>query len=1047
MPINIYDKLRSAFSGPIIDANVVEVDGENINNVDTITNAQLTAESLQNQIINIRQSQEINSGNFQTFENSFVIDDTNASANNGVVNIYVSPTDKITTVTLPSTADIATAGLTYPVSFEFIHTGGTGSFTRTNILRIQSADAVSGNLIDAPNEDSNRTFFNLVQNDIGLFVKDNAGADYRLILGTFDAMSQVSRGGVFTFRDDISITNIVDIATELAGVTINQGDAFIITNGGPYFNQDIVDGSVIVAKINNPSLLSTSTDWLILQSERGSALSSNQMAFFRNIIRDGTRFDFTRNINIDPINVIEFFSQATGSNLGSQYLYRAAAGESASSARSAVVANQNIQFSDLIGGRLRLQVQFTTIITSGFLPQLVDLRLTYGAIEFVFPLTGVSNSQTATVEIDIPNINYSSILNTNCTVTLNFNFTGRSFSGVFRVQEVVNRLKGNLNDAVTAIAEDQAQMAENRLDERLRLLATNIDNEESEFEAIRNRISPLRTDNILSPDINALFLNSTGSDPFPTSLASFNEVNSDNPRFTGGNVALFVAVISDGVNSHALRNITTSSSIVLVDSDPNVTLGESLSNGLNTYFVYRITGLTSGHVYEIDEIRQVQIVAWPADISALQQEIVRIDSELSHAALNLDDELVHYLENDIAITEETTPTINSTAYNNGLGDTGTQTVFYETNPNTPSGGFLNSKPIIDTNGTDRYRRKLVYFPPNDSYSNQAYLVAFDGTTGRDLIRYLEGDFYVRQFIPAVAGGTQLVNIYPTPENQVFNPNNPWFTISTITFQNGVPIPLTNELFFTRNIPPSSTFLFIDYRGHANGNVFGTSSTILNGAGGNTSVSLSFTLNDGNESATVEVLYRATQRDIRVSVTERISTGLPTINDIQIRLRWSETRTIPATPASTRDILIESLHSGYNIFAIKPSATNTLVIVGDQVEIDTRYPYTTLFGGGETGYLRARDETTPDPVYLDYEDFDVIPSVIIDLENHATLPQYGLFTTNYTHETSIDFDTQMTVRDDNDNEVNVGTELVLKSPNGTYYRLSVDNDGNLITTVV
>lgn len=66
---------------------------------------------------------------------------------------------------------------------------------------------------------------------------------------------------------------------------------------------------------------------------------------------------------------------------------------------------------------------------------------------------------------------------------------------------------------------------------------------------------------------------------------------------------------------------------------------------------------------------------------------------------------------DAATVDVSTLTVNVTDYNRQLAGPSntTQTVFYETNPNTPSGGVKASKPINETTG-DRARRKLLYIP-------------------------------------------------------------------------------------------------------------------------------------------------------------------------------------------------------------------------------------------------------------------------------------------------------------------------------------------------
>ena len=288
----------------------------------------------------------------------------------------------------------------------------------------------------------------------------------------------------------------------------------------------------------------------------------------------------------------------------------------------------------------------------------------------------------------------------------------------------------------------------------------------------------------------------------------------------------------------ALHNITTGGIVVLDDAEPNVDLGESVTFNGMPYFVYRVTGLTSGHVYEVDRQTSEEVVAWANDIANLQDDVERIDAELEHAALNLPDSVVHVLEG-LTVTEESTPTINATAYNMGLAgpSNATQTVFYEPSPVAGGGGLKQSKPLSDLAG-DQVQRKLLYIPDGVTFNNQAsYVTAFDGTTGRDLISYSNGVFSANVFVPAIPAGTATHTVYPAPSNRVSG-DGIWHTIEALTFVNGIPVPEADELFFTRNVPNSSVTLDIAYRGHANGNLFGAGTTTLAGVGGSSDVSTS-----------------------------------------------------------------------------------------------------------------------------------------------------------------------------------------------------------------
>ncbi len=535
------------------------------------------------------------------------------------------------------------------------------------------------------------------------------------------------------------------------------------------------------------------------------------------------------------------------------------------------------------------------------------------------------------------------------------------------------------------------------------------------YASIEDRLMRYTNITHTSPAGDARFFSDDGTGAYPSDLSQFTQVSEANPRFQATDIVLFVAVPEPG--NFVLMNTTLDDVVALDQSEPTVDVVESLSVSGTTYFIYRITGITSGNRFEVSRTTLERVIEERNDIANLEDDVSRIDARLSHAVFDLPAPVVDVLDNEVTVTEESTPTIVATPYNTGLGDTAAQTVFYEPNPVAPSGGLKNSQPINLLTG-DQARRKLLYFPAGLTYTNQAYLVAFDGTTGRDLIRYANGVFNARVRVPAIPASTTTNTVYPAPSTRVSGAGI-WHSVPALTFVGGVPVPEADELFFTRNIPTSAVTLNVQYRGHANDRIFVTGSTTLAGVGGSSDVSTTVQVSTGAETATIEILWRASSRDIRVSVTERVNAGLPTINDVEVILSFDETRTVPATNASTREVEIERVHDGAQVFAMRPSATGTVILVGDTTEIDTGWDYTVVFGASETGHLTA---TSEDAVFLNYEDFDPIASTITDLENHASLPQFGLFSTQYTHETIVALATQLTVLDSSGNVRNVGDVL-------------------------
>lgn len=978
-----------------------------------------------------------NSGrSFLRFNDGFTIDRTNIATYEDKNILYTARNDKPFTsdtrpdIILPNDTEIQASGEPYPIIFEFTHLGGSARTTNQNVVRF-FLDGVEVS--------------RLLRDDVVIITKPSASENYTFNIGNFDPNDTLLPTGVFNLKTDTPINNISTIATELSGVTIVAGDAYLVETGGNWSGFVIPDNSVLVAVVNSASLTDSTSneDWLLLDNPRVNAKNAALLANFN---QNGNRFTASRNVFVDEANVIEFNSMASGTPLTINYLDSNPDDTNLGTARESVSTGQSLQFSDLQGGTLELSVVFNTSSSSGFLPELVDIELDYGSGNvFTFPLTGISpDSGLNTIEITIPNSDYSGILNTDCDITLNYNFRGVAFLGSFTVMGLVNILTGTLRNAVKDVANASAAEVENRLQTSISQLGGRIDQEGSALNEISDRISPYRNEMFNEPDTDALFLDSTGLDSFPSDLSTMSQVSPSNPRFTAGDIALYVAVI--GGNDYVLKNVTQSSEIALDNSEVTVTLGESRSFNGRVYFVYRVTGLTIGNVFEVERTSLQQVVAWQEDIDQLERDIERIDAELSHAALNLPDEVVQVLENDVAVTEETNAATASSDYNNSLGTSGTQKVFFESSPNTPSGGTLNSEAISANSANSRYRNKLLYVNNDHEYGNADFLVAFDGvTTSTPLVSYINGVLNAKVFVPAIPSGSQTDTLYPAPATRVSGAGI-WQTVEALTFQNGIPVPEADELFFTRNLPSSSTTLNIQYRGHANGNIFGSNTTTLNGVGGNSDVSTTFNISDGSETAIIEVRWSASSRNIRVSVTERVNTGLPTINDIQVILSFSETRTVPATPATTRDVPLENQASvgSYNVIGVKPSSSGNLILVGDIREVDTGYAYTTLFGSSEDGYLTVMSGNA---IFFDYENLGVTDTLVRDLENHATLPQYGLFTINYTHESIVTLDTRLRVENSEGDQVNVGEELILVAPDSTRWRLTVNNSGQLTTTQV
>lgn len=514
---------------------------------------------------------------------------------------------------------------------------------------------------------------------------------------------------------------------------------------------------------------------------------------------------------------------------------------------------------------------------------------------------------------------------------------------------------------------------------------------------------------------DARFLSATDTTTYPSQLSDFQQVSVNNPRFLSSGTILFVAVPEP--DNYALLNTSADTMVALDQSEPNVEVIESFTDSGVSWFVYRINPAVDGNRYEVVRVTTEQKLAIINRLDLLEEHVASIENELN----DIPDAVLNVLENSVTITEQNNPVLNPSAFNNSLGNNGTQKVYIEKTPQTPSSGSLNSDAFSETTGLPRARRKLLYLNENHVFQNGDFVTAFDGVSNtQTLITHIQGQLFAKVFVPAQPASTTNVTVYPAPSNLVSGAGI-WITIPALTFTNGVPVPVADEVFFTRNIPTSPVNLTIQYRGHANGNIFDAGTTTLAGVGGSSDVSKTVTISDGSEVVTLEIRYTASTRQIRTSITERVNAGLPTVNDVQVILSYSETRTIPATNSSRRDVLLQSnVVSGQPlVLAFKPSDTDNLIVVSKDREIDTNLSYTGLFGSGDAGNLTVFSEQAG---FYDYQNITPINSTVQLLTSHAGEQNYGLFDTTYNHETVVQLLTQLTVQDSSGTLRNVGDVL-------------------------
>ncbi len=376
---------------------------------------------------------------FNVFNDGFTIDNTNIVTYEDRNNIYAAKIDKIVDVFLPSDADITAANVSYPVAFEFTHLGGTAVIPGNNLLRIYIADGDIRLSADSPAA--------LRINQVAVITKAAAGADWVASVSLLDPMSTLLPSGVF----DLQVNREVDIPTidtDLAGLTIDAGHAFIVRTGGDRFGADIEVRDVIVALVGTPSLAANSDDWLVLSSKIGRSLTTDEVLFFNQVVRDGIRFDLSSNVFVNPANVIIQSHEATGVPVRSNFVLT----PNTQNEETVILGNVPVQFSSLTGGRLTLQYNIITFNTGGFLPEFRSLKFDYGnGIVFNFDVRNQPTDGLVTLSIEIPNVDYSTALNNNPIVSLVYIERGFQWLGTIMVSSMINTLKGTLHDSIIAL--------------------------------------------------------------------------------------------------------------------------------------------------------------------------------------------------------------------------------------------------------------------------------------------------------------------------------------------------------------------------------------------------------------------------------------------------------------------------------------------------------------------------------------------------------------------------------------------------------------------
>ncbi len=1031
---NILYRLRAALAGghvAIAQEIALTIDGVTQDNVEAYLDIVATnIATLQNTAFNTGRS-------FVRFNNGFTIDRTNLATFDDKNIIYSAGNDKPTTgatapdVNLPNDTEIQASGEAYPITFEFTHLGGTERFDGQDINLVRFF--LDGTQIGS-----------LRRDEVAIIVKSAVGEDYVIQSSVFDPNNTILPNGVFNLKTETPITDIANIATELAGVTIVAGDAYLVEIGGVWSNLQIPNNSVLVALVNSASLVDSTSnlDWLLLESGRVNATVS---AFLANFPQDGIVYSGNRNIKIDASNVSEFNAVATGVPIT-----RRIATNTTGTNRQIRYDNVPIQFSDLVGGNLEILIRIDTVTSTGFPIVPLNIQLHYSNdVIFTFPLDTVElDGGVYRLRITIPNDDYTAILNSDVSLRFNYDFNGVFYDGNYIISAVMNSSVGNLHNEVVSIAQREASNGDASLSARIDALIGEVGDDSNSLEAILDRISPYRNITELTPDVNARFLDSTGSDAFPTPITALTQVSPTNPRFTAGDIAVYVAAIGGTGIVHTLKNITQDTETPLSDSEPTVDLGESLIDGSVSYFVYRVTGITVGDVLEVERVSNVQVVAWQTDIDQLEHDVQDINNKLEHPALNIPDDVAGILTHDVTITDASGADETPTDYNRSLTGTGAVAIFNQS-PATgvPVSGYIQANAFSGSSSLSRGQKLFVVRQSAYDFTAANILRADDGAGTK--VNLVDIDALnavtVNQFVPGESAGSTVVTVYPTPANQV---RQDWYTVAGHTPDFGAE---ADELFFTRDLPSSSVVLTYRVRYAASGSTGATTSRTLLVGGVDTSDSFTLTLPDG-ESFAITVDWQASQRRIRYTATPNARNRDFFIFDTQVGMDYAETRVVPATPDTVRTRSLGTLRLDEPfVFVTRPATVRTtgstnpnLILVSNLGEIDTGYAYDTLFTNTDAGFVEINDTTAT--VY-DYVSFIPSQPIMVQFAQRAALPYNGFYTDDHSFETIVDLDTQLQVRNSADDVVNVGEEVILIAPDTTRHRLVVANDGTLSTTLV
>ena len=654
----------------------------------------------------------------------------------------------------------------------------------------------------------------------------------------------------------------------------------------------------------------------------------------------GQRLTFSEHVLIDDANV----AHSETSFLVDPMVFALDLTQDEGVPRTKTYPNGGMTFAALNGGVLEMELSWSLSQYSGNPPILETLALVFAEHTFTFPVSSISAIDPpvgpVSIAINIPDVDYSASFGEPCQLVLGYRFEGAYYHGSFTVTAVRNYQIGPLREAIEAIADAKARAMVAPLMARIEALAATPG---GDLSSIADQISPIISIDRERPEVSALFKSSNGADGAPTAIAQMTAVSPENPRYTATTTHVWIAVEPPG--THSLKNITSGTETPLNSGN----IVSSFLEGGQSHFVYRVGGIAVGDVLEVEDDTTAKVAEWAYRIERSEARMATLEMLIKAATLPSD--LQNMLVNETHVTEEEMRTVTPSAYNLSLGDDPATAAIAE---ETGNGQSNISDAISARLNTDFYRHKIAFVThPGTIMSGQHVMAAVHGNVFTALVTLDDGQYNGKQYVPAIAAGQRDVTVYPRPRNG-FGAQGHFFSVLTAVYgANGLPQPHNQELQLDADVPAAATPITVEYYGDANGRVVPGGTVQLAGVGGPDAVSTQVQMVAGPETVTLSIEWDPAHKWISMKVLETFAgSEFELFTDVNANVRFTETRTVPATPATVRNVNLGAAKTqGVQIFAVGVSGTNTVTLISDAYHFDTGYTWNGILGADGSGTLQ------------------------------------------------------------------------------------------------